>query len=97
MRQVKNCKTGHFVRYEGVLCQVNCFFTDRRKGTKTATLVQVAESGRSKRLYTLDSTEKVEYVGPVAREDGKTWISIRRDPFGNIIDDAREKRKRTNR
>ena len=86
MRQVKSCKVGHFVKYEGVLCQVNCFFTDRFRESKMATLIQVTEPHQSKRLYTINVTEKVEYVGPVAKENGRTWISIRKDPFDQIIE-----------
>ena len=82
MRQVKSCKVGHFVRHEGVLCQVNCFFTDHFRGTKMATLIQVAEPGQKKRIYTLKATDKVEYIGPTAYENGKVWVRAKpRDPF----------------
>lgn len=84
MRQIKNCKVGHFVKYNGVVCQVNCFFTNWRG--KQCTLVQVGDPGESRRMFFPDATEKVEYLGPVARENGRTWIAIRtdRDPFDTI-------------
>lgn len=41
MRQLKNCKKGHFVKYKDVICQVNCFYTSL--GEKHATLIQVGE------------------------------------------------------
>lgn len=46
MRQIKNCKVGHFVKYNGVLCQVNCFFTNFRG--KCATLIQVGQPGEDR-------------------------------------------------
>lgn len=82
MRQIKSCKVGHFVKYKDVLCQVNCFYTAR--GERHATLVQVAEPGGSKRLFTPLASEKVEYLGISARDkDGGVWILTRKreDPF----------------
>ena len=71
MRQLKNCKKGHFVRYNGVLYQINCFFTGLRG--KQATLVEVKEG--SKRLITPSVTEKVEYLGDHAKdENGNLWV-----------------------
>ena len=84
MRQIKNCKVGHFVRYQGVLCQVNCFFTGCINGykAKQATLIQVGEPGEKKRMYTPRVEEKVEYIGAVARENGRIWIRTKPvDPF----------------
>lgn len=54
MRQLKNCKKGHFVKYKGVPYQVNCFFTGLRG--KQVTLVEVKEEG-PKHLITLNVTE----------------------------------------
>ena len=80
MRQVKNCKVGHFVKYNGVLCQVNCFYTNWRG--KHATLIQVGEPGQPRQLFTPKADEKVEYIGEVARENGKIWVRSKpRDPF----------------
>jgi len=80
MRQVKNCKVGHFVRYNGVVFQVNCFYTNWRG--KHATLIQVGEPGEKRQMFTPEATEKVEYLGAVARVDGKIWVRSRpRDPF----------------
>lgn len=74
MRQVKNCKVGHFVKYNGVLCQVNCFYTNFRG--KQATLVEVKEGSR--RFYPVDATEKVEYIGDHARDEhGNFWVCRR--------------------
>lgn len=56
MRQIKSCKVGHFVKYNDVLCQVNCFYTSM--GEKHATLIQVAEPEESK--TTVHSTGKRE-------------------------------------
>ena len=79
MRQLKNCKVGHFVRYEGVLCQVNCFYTKWRG--RQCTLIQVGEPGESKRMFTPDVTEKVEYLGDHATDEhGNFWVFRRRDP-----------------
>lgn len=81
MRQLKNCKVGHFVKYDGVLCQVNCFYTGRN-GRKQATLIQVKHPSESKRMFTPDATEKVEYLGDwVEDENGNIWFSSRRDPI----------------
>ena len=79
MRQVKNCKVGHFVVYEGVVCQVNCFYTNWRG--KHATLIRVGEPGEKKRLFTPEATEKVEYLGETARYNGKIWVGVKRDPL----------------
>ena len=71
MRQVKNCKVGHFVKYNGVLCQVNCFYTNFHG--KQATLVEVTDGPR--RLFFPDATEKVEYLGDHARDEhGNFWV-----------------------
>ena len=79
MRQIKNCKVGHFVKYEGVVCQVNCFYTNWRG--KHATVIQVGEPSEQRRMFTPEATEKVEYLGRVARENGRTWIAIKRGPL----------------
>lgn len=79
MRQIKNCKVGHFVKYNGVICQVNCFYTGLFG--KQATLIQVGGPGETKRMYSPQVTEKVEYLGPVARVDGKIWVPSKRDPI----------------
>ena len=72
MRQLKNCKKGHFVKYNGVLYQVNCFFTGLRG--KQVTLVEVKEEG-PKRILTPSVTERVEYFGDhVKDEHGNLWI-----------------------
>lgn len=71
MRQLKNCKKGHFVKYNGVLYQINCFFTGLRG--KQVTLVEVKEG--SKRIITPSATEQVEYLGDHAKdENGNLWI-----------------------
>lgn len=78
MRQLRNCKVGHFVKYEGVICQVNCFYSWRGK---RCTLIQVGEPHESKRMFTPDATEKVEYLGETATDEhGNIWVSRRRDP-----------------
>lgn len=79
MRQIKNCKVGHFVKYEGVLCQVNCFYTNFRG--KCATLIQVGHPGEKRQLFTPLATEKVEYLGDHARDEyGNFWVYRKRDP-----------------
>lgn len=71
MRQLKNCKKGHFVKYNGVLYQINCFFTGLRG--KQVTLVEVKEG--SKRIITPSVTERVEYLGDHAKdENGNFWV-----------------------
>lgn len=71
MRQLKNCKKGHFVKYNGVLYQINCFFTGLRG--KQVTLVEVKEG--SKRIITPSATERVEYLGDHAKdENGNLWV-----------------------
>lgn len=76
MRQLKNCKKGHFVKYNGVLYQINCFFTGLRG--KQVTLIEVKEEG-PKRLITPSVTERVEYLGDHAKdENGNIWIMTRR-------------------
>lgn len=71
MRQLKNCKKGHFVKYNGVLYQINCFFTGLRG--KQVTLIEVKEG--SKRIITPSVTERVEYLGDHAKdESGNLWI-----------------------
>ena len=77
MRQIKSCKVGHFVKYNDVLCQVNCFYTSM--GEKHATLIQVAEPDESKRLFTPLASEKVEYLGMSARgKNGEIWVGTKR-------------------
>lgn len=77
MRQIKSCKVGHFVKYNDVLCQVNCFYTSM--GEKHATLIQVAELEESKRLFTPLASEKVEYLGMSARgKNGEIWVGTKR-------------------
>ena len=77
MRQIKSCKVGHFVKYNDVLCQVNCFYTSM--GEKHATLIQVAEPEESKRLFTPRVTERVDYLGDHAIDEyGNIWIMRRR-------------------
>ena len=77
MRQIKSCKVGHFVKYNDVLCQVNCFYTSM--GEKHATLIQVAEPEESKRLFTPLASEKVEYLGMSARgKNGEIWVGTKR-------------------
>ena len=79
MRQLKNCKVGHFVKYHEILCQVNCFFTNNRG--KCATLITVGERHEEKRIYSVNVTEKVEYLGETATDEkGRCWKSVRRDP-----------------
>ena len=71
MRQLKNCKKGRFVKYNGVLYQINCFFTGLRG--KQVTLVEVKEG--SKRIITSSVTERVEYLGDHAKDDqGNLWV-----------------------
>lgn len=78
MRQIKSCKVGHFVKYNDVLCQVNCFYTSM--GEKHATLIQVTEPGESKRLFTPLASEKVEYLGITARgKNGEIWVIAKHD------------------
>ena len=70
MRQLKNCKKGHFVKYNGVLCQINCFFTGLHG--KQVTLIEVKEG--PKRIITPSVTERAEYLGDRAKdEDGNLW------------------------
>ena len=77
MRQIKSCKVGHFVKYNDVLCQVNCFYTSM--GEKHATLIQVAESEESKRLFTPLASEKVEYLGmSTCGKNGEIWMGTKR-------------------
>lgn len=84
MRQIKSCKVGHFVKYEGVLCQVNCFYTNF--WGKHATLIQVGQPGEKRRMFTPEVTEKVEYLGDHARDEyGNFWVfrgRRRQTPFG---------------
>lgn len=76
MRQLTNCKKGHFVKYNGVLYQINCFFTGLCG--KQATLVEVKEG--PKRIITPSASERVEYLGDHAKdEDGNLW-GIKRKP-----------------
>lgn len=71
MRQLKNCKKGHFVKYNGVLYQINCFFTGLRG--KQVTLVEVKKG--SKRIITPSAAERVEYLGDHAKdENGNLWV-----------------------
>ena len=78
MRQIKSCKVGHFVKYNDVLCQANCFYTSM--GEEHATLIQVAEPGESKRLFTPLASEKVEYLGITARvKNGEIWVIAKHD------------------
>jgi hypothetical protein len=71
MRQLKNCKKGHFVKYNGVLYQINCFFTGFRD--KRATLVEV-KAGSEGTIIFPSATEKVEYLGDHAKdENGNIW------------------------
>ena len=74
------------MRYDGVLCQVNCFFTGYNG--KQATLIPVGEAGEKRRMYFPDVTEKVEYLGPVVQENGRIWVSRKRheNPFG-VLDE----------
>jgi hypothetical protein len=77
MRQIRNCKIGHFVKYNGVLCQVNCFYTNARG--KHATLTEVCHGKR--RLFTPKADEKVEYLGDSATDDnGNFWCFRKHDP-----------------
>ena len=81
MRQLKNCKVGHFVKYNGAICQVNRFYTGFN-GEKFVTLIQVGGPGESKHVFAPYATEKVEYLGDHARdESGNTWVTMRRDPI----------------
>lgn len=83
MRQIKNCKVGHFVKYNGVLCQVNCFFTGCINGyrVKQATLIQVGRPGEGRLLFNPRADEKVEYLGETATDEkGRFWVFRRRDP-----------------
>lgn len=87
MRQIKSCKVGHFVKYNDVLCQVNCFYTSM--GEKHATLIQVAEPGEIKRLFTPLASEKVEYLGISARgKNGEIWVRAKRDPLQPFLSTA---------
>lgn len=87
MRQIKSCKVGHFVKYNDVLCQVNCFYTSM--GEKHATLIQVAEPGESKQLFTPLASEKVEYLGISARgKNGEIWVGTKRDPLSPFLSTA---------
>lgn len=75
MRQLTNCKKGHFVKYNGVLYQINCFFTSFH--SEYAVLVEVKDG--PKRIITPSATEKVEYLGDHAKdEDGNLWVIKRR-------------------
>ena len=77
MRQLKNCKVGHFVKYNGILCQVNCFFTNFRG--KQATLTEVKHDKRQ--LFVTDAREKVEYLGVSAKDsEGRFWVYKKHDP-----------------
>lgn len=81
MRQIKNCKVGHFVRYNGILCQINCFFTGCIGGyrVKQATLIQVGRPEEPKRVFTPRTEEKVEYLGDTATDDkGKFWVFMKK-------------------
>ncbi len=83
MRQIKNCKVGHFVKYKGVLCQVNCFFTGCINGyrAKQATLIQVGLPQEKKQVFTPRVEEKVDYLGDRATdENGRFWVFRRRNP-----------------
>ena len=87
MRQIKSCKVGYFVKYNDVLCQVNCFYTSM--GEKHATLIQVAEPGESKRLFSPLACEKVEYLGISARgKIGEIWVGAKRDPLSPFLSTA---------
>lgn len=79
MRQLKNCKKGHFVKYNGVLYQINCFFTGFG-GKQVSLLVEVEESG-SKNIITPSVIERVEYLGDHAKDENgnnKTFDLIAR-------------------
>lgn len=77
MRQIKNCKIGHFVKYNDTLCQVNCFYTNARG--KHATLMEVCHGSR--RMFTPKADEKVEYLGVSAEDkDGNFWVYRKHDP-----------------
>ena len=77
MRQLKNCPVGHFVKYDGILCQVNCFYSNWRG--KQCTLIEVKHGSR--RMFTPYATEKVVYPGEQATdENGNFWVYRRRDP-----------------
>lgn len=78
MRQLKNCKVGHFVKYNGILCQVNCFFTNLHG--KQATLTEVKHG--KKQFFFADVTEKVEYLGISATDaEGRFWVFKKHDPI----------------
>lgn len=84
MRQIKSCKVGHFVKYNDVLCQVNCFYTSM--GEKHATLIQVGEPGESKRMFTPLASEKVEYLGEKAYDaKGVFWVTRKVDALNPFI------------
>ena len=80
MRQLKNIKKGHFVKYGETLCQVNCF------ANGCATLVEVKEAHESKRLFSVPVAEKVEYIGEIAVDGRGYWVgySSRINPFLTI-------------
>lgn len=84
MRQIKNCKVGHFVKYRDILCQVNCFYTSMEE--KHATLIQVGEPGERRQVFTPLACEKVDYIGISARgENGEMWVRAREiDPFESL-------------
>ena len=76
MRQLKNCERGHFVKHNGVLYQINCFFTSFH--SEYAVLVEVKDG--PKRIITPSVTERAEYLGDHAKdEDGNLW-GIKRKP-----------------
>lgn len=73
MRQLKNCKKGHFVKYNGVLYQINCFFTGFG-GKKRVTLIEVKEDSERAILFP-SAAEQVEYLGDHAKdENGNLWV-----------------------
>ena len=83
MRQIKYCKVGHFVKFNGVLCQVNCFYTGCIGGerVKQATLIQVGEPKEKKKIFTPRVEEKVEYLGDSATDEkGRFWVFRHRNP-----------------
>ena len=70
MRQLTNCKKGHFVKYNGVLYQIDCFFTSFH--SEYAVLVEVKDG--PKRIITPSADERVEYLGDRAKdENGSLW------------------------
>jgi len=81
MRQLKNCKKGHFVKYDGSIYQVNCFSGNGRTGR--VTLYRVGETDDNSRILTVSADEKVEYLGTKALDGNKVWITTRRrnNPF----------------